>query len=90
MTQVTIETGCDEEGQQSSFMNATLQGAGPMIAFSVATELDIPGSVSENGEQAVAEYLREALTVAAKAAAKYGLTFDVQVGPSREASKTAT
>lgn len=85
MTKVNIQTGCDEQSQESSFMNATLQGAGTEVAFSIATELDVPESISNQGEQAVAEYLRKVLTIAATAAAEYGLSFDVQVGPSREA-----
>lgn len=87
MNKVSIATGCDEEGQESDFMNSTLQGAGNEVAFSIATELDVPKSVYELGEQGVAEYLQKVLTIAASAAAEYGLAFDVQVGPSRDACR---
>ncbi len=79
---VCIQTGYSEEQQESSFMNATLQGAGA-VAFSIATHITVPDDVSAQGEACVANYLRDALTAATQAAAEYGLKFHAQVGAAR-------
>lgn len=79
---VCIQTGYSEEHQESSFMNATLQGSGA-VAFSIATHIAVPEEVSAQGEDHVADYLRSALKAAAEAAAEYGLTFHAQVGAAR-------
>lgn len=79
---VCIQTGYPEEHQESSFMNATLQGSGA-VAFSIATHIPVPEEVTAQGEASVADYLRNALTAAATAAAEYGLTFHAQVGAAR-------
>lgn len=80
LDRVKIETGLSEGDQQSSFQNATLQGAGDRLAFSVATEMDIPEDVSSQGEIAVADYLREQFSKAT--AVVPNLRFDIQLGVS--------
>lgn len=68
-------------------MNATLQGAGEKIAFSIAASLTVPDDISSQGEDTVAAYIEGALSAAS--AAHPGLSFDVQIGPSREAETNA-
>lgn len=83
---VNIATGIPEDEQESSFMNATLQGAGPGIAFSIATKLDIPDEIISKGEAMVATYISQTLETAAAGAP--GLHFEVQLGLSRDAKRT--
>lgn len=83
---VKIEFGISEFDQEGSFMNSTLQNAGPALAISIATEFDVPESVHINGQWAVAEYLR--LTLAPATDAVPGLRFDIQIGPSRTACQS--
>lgn len=85
MTPVVLTTGIAEQDQEGSFMNATLQPAGPDLALSIATHFSVPASVAALGEQAVANLVYEALTQAAKAT--LGLSFEVQLGPSRNFSE---
>lgn len=82
---VSAEMGCAENDQSTSFMNATLQGAGNDLAISIATHIDIPEAVSVKGEQAVAQHLKDQLSSAANA--YHGLSFSVQIGPSDSAVK---
>jgi hypothetical protein len=82
---VTLQVGADydEDAQQGSFMNATLQSAGVNIAFSVAATVLVPGGIVALGIQVVADFLNESLNAAAMASD--GISFTVQVGPSRDA-----
>lgn len=76
--QVSITRGIPEGEQTSSFQNATLQGAGGGIAFSIASHVKVPDSIVARGESAVADYLNDLLSRAAASAD--GLLFEVQVG----------
>lgn len=76
---VTLETGICAGAQESSFMNATLQSAGPRVAFSIATFVAVPADVIAGGEVAVAGYLNTLL--ARLATQEPALSFEVQVGP---------
>lgn len=82
---VVIEFGVPEDEQEGSFMNSTLQGAGDDLAFSVATEVEVPPEIAARGEGAVGVYLRSVLDAAAGVVS--GVRFHVQMGPSREACK---
>lgn len=75
-----ITQNVPESAQESGFMNATLQSAGEKIAFSISTSLTVPKEISDRGQQAVAEFIENALKTAS--AAVMGLNFDVQIGPS--------
>lgn len=81
MSTVTIEIGPSADEQMSSFQNATLQNA-DAVAFSVATHVDVPQSVRDQGEQAVGDWLRELLSGGPE-----GVTFEVQVGPEDELAR---
>ncbi len=87
MKTVNISLGVSEEEQEGSFQNATLQGAGDSLAFSIATRLKVPESVAAEGETAVAQYLQDALTLASRVVE--GLEFEVQIGASRDAQHIA-
>lgn len=79
---VAMVVGPDEEEQESSFMNATLQGAGKHVAFSIATNLLVPETVVAEGLDSVVRHIRYEL---ARATIKCsGLSFVVQVGASRD------
>jgi hypothetical protein len=82
---VCVEAGIPEDDQQGSFQNATLQGAGDNLAFSIATHLDIPDEIAREGEGAVASYITEQMARVA-AAGVPGLRFTVQIGASRDAA----
>lgn len=82
MGYVKIEKNCSEADQEGSFMNATLQGAGDKIAFSIATYVSVPKNIYAKGENEVAAYLMQQLSAAADAAS--GLKFSVQIGTSYE------
>lgn len=80
---VTVDAGTDEDQQESSFMNATLQGAGEAVVMSISTSLEVPEDVIANGEASIAKYVQKVLSIAASSCP--GLSFQVQVGPSRDA-----
>lgn len=84
---VTIETGVSENAQMSAFQNATLQGS-DQIAFSIAAFLKVPVSVYAQGQEAVADYIRQHLQTAASAAE--GLSFTVQIGAAASAAAPDT
>jgi len=81
VSEVFIQTGIQEEDQQSSFQNATLQSAG-MNALSIATFLEIPNCIADQGEAVIAEYAKHHLAKAADSVE--GLKFEVQIGPAAE------
>ena len=84
-TFVEVKTGLDEASQTSNFQNATLQSAGPKLAMSIATRLEVPAYVANAGEAAVAQFVQETLTRAAVAASgSKQLTFEVQIGHSSD------
>jgi hypothetical protein len=78
---VSLLLGVSEDDQRCSFENATLQGSG-VSAFSVATRINIPVDVAEQGDDEVTEFIGKVLTTAIKASP--ALSFDVQIGPSSE------
>jgi deoxyhypusine synthase len=79
--QVKVTTGIDEQEQQSSFQNATLQSANRLVAMSIATNLVIEGA-AEMTEVELADKIVQYLDTAAQSIP--GLSFEVQVGPSIE------
>lgn len=80
---VAVDSGVDEESQEGGFMNATLQSAGPDVAMSIATSLAIPPEVFSQGHQSIEQYVNRELLAAASNCE--GLSFHVQLGPSRDA-----
>ena len=74
MTQAPVASA-----QESTFMNATLQGLGNGIAISIATFLNVPDEVTVKGEADTKLYIKEMLSKAAENIP--GLTFEVQIGP---------
>lgn len=83
MPSTTVKTlsGVPEAEQRSNFQNATLQGAGPHIAVSIATSVTVPPEVYGLGEAAVEGYLR-ALLGKATIETDEALSFEVQIGPA--------
>lgn len=79
---VLLRTGQDEAAQISSFQNATFQLAGPLIALSIATSVNVPEEIINRGEAAVAEWVAAVLAAAANAVARNALSFEVHVGSS--------
>lgn len=75
---VEIKYNVDEAEQMSSFVNATLQGAGRW-AVSIATYVDLEDSPDA---YATGIRLRKILETAAAATEPGSLMFDVQIGPS--------
>lgn len=69
----------DEVTQESSFMNATLQGS-ETVAFSIATHIEVPSWVP-NTEEDVANHIFCVLTDALRKARD--ITFEVEIGPGR-------
>lgn len=80
---VVIDVGPDEEAQESGFMNATLQGAGNKVAFSISTSIDVPKDIIESGQDEIAKFIGDTLTAAASQFRC--MSFRAMVGPSREA-----
>lgn len=82
---VRIDRGVPEEDQEGSFMNATLQGVGSSLAMSIATTLLVPDHIANDGEEAVAKFVNNALVFAGNTSSR--LRFHVQIGPSRSVIK---
>ncbi|VVE17495.1 MULTISPECIES: hypothetical protein [Pandoraea] len=80
---VTIESGCDEESQLSSFQNGTLQRFGKRLAVTVQANVLVPHELADCSEHEAEAYLRDTLE-AASAAASGSLKFCVQIGPNEE------
>lgn len=74
---IKITQGIDEEAQESSFMNATLQGWGK-VAFSISTTVKVPQSMQDDPEQ-VARWVESALNPFDSGV----VDFEVQIGESR-------
>ena len=85
---VNVVTGIDEHDQELKFTNSTLQNAGKMVSFSVATYVEIPEEIAFSGEDAVAAFLAAQLSKANRNVPC--LEFDVQVGLSKDAVKQRT
>ena len=79
---VSMETGISAASQESAFMNATLQDLPNNLTISIATYLEVPTHVAALGEEATDTYIDRMLEKAA--ASIPGLTFDVQLGPTKE------
>lgn len=78
---VVVDNDVDEDSQESSFMNATLQDASDTVAFSVATTVEVPHDVASLGEQEITGYLSEILSTASTRVPV--VQFHIQVGPKR-------
>lgn len=79
---VGVIAGVDESTQETTFMNATLQGVGERHAMSIQTHLYIPDEVAVQGQQAIANYVDVRLDRAAQKVP--GLSFAAQIGLARE------
>jgi hypothetical protein len=78
---VDVKLGISEGDQEDSFQNATLQGAGELVAFSIATFISIPSDVAEKGEATIAAFIESTLLQATQSTGGK-LKFSVQIGPS--------
>lgn len=83
---VEISTGIDESAQTSNFMNATLQGVGEQHAMSIEARIDIPDEIAAQGQDVLAEYVRDSLSRAARKVP--GLRFTVQIGRSLDQERS--
>lgn len=78
---IDIEQDIPASAQESSFMNATLQGAPSGLAFSIAVHVRVP-ETTRDGEKwdqlALATHLRNRLSPAWR---QEGIDVTIQVGP---------
>ena len=74
---IKITQGIDEGDQETSFMNATLQGWGE-VAFSIATTVKVPNSMKDDPEK-VAQWIESALNPFDSGV----VDFEVQIGKAR-------
>lgn len=81
-----ITTDVSGGEQEDTFMNATLQGTRDgKFDFSIATYIEIPDEVAARGEEAIATHIDNVLGDRLGD----GVEFDVQVGISTHAERTA-
>lgn len=80
---ITVKTGVSEPQQESSFMNATLQGFGDNHAISIAVIL--PATLSQGVDMDDAERMRALFTELFSSAIARGCEIEIQCGPSRAA-----
>jgi len=75
---VLMDRNVPETSQEAEFINATLQGASPTVAMSIATYFTVPQHIANDGEDAIARYVLQVLVFAASKS--NCLRFHVQLG----------